>query len=274
METKEQLNQFLKEIQAWEKEQKGLWFWDRLSRLPFKILDKITPTFIQEKLGLLVSELGNYIQSGGKYLINEQSMIEKIQATSTSEIHTIQDIGKTPIKEMIFLSEKLQHDRVKLATIQGATTGIGGIFTLVLDIPVILGLALKTLQEIAIIHGYNPNEKQERIFIVKCLQFASSDIVGKEAILKELSSIHDDKRASEDMISQLKGWQEVFFTYRDQFGLKKLFQMVPIAGIIFGAFTNKGMIQDVAEAGTMLYRKRRIYEKLNELDEKNNAITE
>ncbi len=49
-------------------------------------------------------------------------------------------------------------------------------------------------------------------------------------------------------------------------GWKKLFQMIPIAGILFGAIANKGMIQDVAEAGTMLYRKRRIYEKLNELD--------
>ncbi len=149
---------------------------------------------------------------------------------------------------------------------QGASTGFGGIFTLAIDIPLILGMALKTLQEIAIIHGYNPNDKMERIFIVKCLQFSSADIVGKEAILKELSSIYDTNNAAENMISQLQGWKEVFYTYRDQFGWKKLFQMIPIAGMIFGAYANKGMIQDVAEAGIMLYRKRRIYEKMNELD--------
>ena len=265
METKEQLEVHLQAIQSWEKDQKGLWFWEKLGRIPFKILDKMTPAFIQNKIGLLVAELGNYIQSGGKYLINEQSMIKKIRDTSSfNDINTIADIGDMPLEDMISISEKLQKDRVKLATVQGASTGIGGIFTLAIDIPVILGMALKTLQEIAIIHGYDPNDKMERIFIVKCLQFASADIVGKEAILNELSSMHEDNNASENMISQLQGWQEVFFTYRDQFGWKKLFQMVPIAGMIFGAYANKGMIQDVAETGIMLYRKRRIYEKLKE----------
>ena len=268
METKEQLEIHLHEIQAWEKDQKDLWFWEKIGRIPFKILDKLTPAFIQNKIGLLVSELGSYIQTGGKYLISEQAMIQKIRDTTCMyEIKTISDIGKIPLSDMMTLSEKTQNNRVKFATVQGASTGFGGIFTLAIDIPFILGTALKTLQEIAIIHGYDPNDKMERIFIVKCLQFSSADIVGKEAILNELSTMHEDTNASENMISQLQGWQEVFFTYRDQFGWKKLFQMVPIAGMIFGAYANKGMIHDVAEAGIMLYRKRRIYEKLKETNQ-------
>ena len=237
---------------------------DKLGRLPFKLLDKLTPTFIQQKLGLLVAELGHYIQSGGQYLINKQTMIQKIRKLSDNEnIHSISDIGEIPIEKMVMISEKLQNERVKFATIQGASTGIGGIFTLTIDIPIILGLSLKTLQEIAMIHGFDPGDKQERIFIVKCLQFASSDIVGKEAILKELATFHQNNRTSEDMISQLKGWQEVYLTYREHFGWKKMLQTIPIAGILFGAFANKTMIQDITETGIMLYRKRRIYEKLN-----------
>lgn len=265
MESKEELQSYLTEIEAWEDDQKGLFFWEKLGRLPFKLLDKVTPKFIQEKIGILVNELGSYIQTGGKYLISEKSMIKKIRKTTVNlEIETIEDVAKMPLKDMIKVSDELQGERVKFATVQGASTGFGGIFTLVVDIPVVLGTALKTLQEIAIIHGYNPNEKTERVFIVKCMQFASADIVGKEAILKELATMNEKKNSSEDMISQLKGWQEVFFTYRDQFGWKKLFQMIPIAGMLFGAIANKGMIKDVSEAGIMLYRKRRIYEKLHE----------
>ena len=267
LETKEQLNVYLTEIQKWEKDQKGLFFWEKLGRLPFKILDKMTPKFIQEKIGLLVNEIGSYIQSGGKYLINEQQMVNKIKKITSTPVESIDDIGYIPIEDMINISKKLQNDRSKIATIQGASTGVGGIFTLAIDIPIILGMALKTLQEIAIIHGYNPNEKEERIFIIKCLQFSSADIVGKEAILKELSMMSESDNPSDSMIRQLKGWQEVFFTYRDHFGWKKMLQMVPIAGIIFGAFINKGMIQDISEVGMMLYRKRRIYEKLNQLEQ-------
>ncbi|MEK9198397.1 EcsC family protein [Ureibacillus sp. 179-F W5.1 NHS] len=268
MESKEQLQTYLTEIEKWEEDQKGLFFWEKLGRLPFKLIDKLTPKFLQEKIGILVNELGSYIQTGGKYLISENGMIKKIKKSTTHPIETIDDIAKMPIQDMTQISHQLQSERSKLATVQGASTGFGGIFTLVIDIPLILGMALKTLQEIAIIHGYDPNEKQERVFIVKCLQFASADIVGKEAILKELANMHHSKnQGPESMISQLKGWQEVFFTYRDQFGWKKLLQMVPVAGMIFGAFVNKGMIEDVSETGMMLYRKRRINERLYELDQ-------
>ena len=268
MESKEQLQTYLTEIEKWEEDQKGLFFWEKLGRLPFKLIDKLTPKFLQEKIGILVNELGSYIQTGGKYLISENGMIKKIKKSTTHPIETIDDIAKMPIQDMTQISHQLQSERSKLATVQGASTGFGGIFTLVIDIPLILGMALKTLQEIAIIHGYDPNEKQERVFIVKCLQFASADIVGKEAILKELANMHHSKnQGPESMISQLKGWQEVFFTYRDQFGWKKLLQMVPVAGMIFGAFVNKGMIEDFSETGMMLYRKRRINERLYELDQ-------
>ncbi|HWL12882.1 MAG TPA: EcsC family protein [Ureibacillus sp.] len=274
MESKEQLTTYLNEIEKWEDDQKGLFFWEKIGRLPFKVIDKLTPKFIQAKIGLLVNELGSYIQTGGKYLISEKQMLKRIQKNTAHSIYSFDDVANMPVRDMITLSKSLQSDRSNLATVQGASTGIGGIFTLVIDIPVILGLSLKTLQEIAIIHGYNPNEKEERVFIVKCLQFASADIVGKEAILNELASINKSQDTSQGMISQLKGWQEVFFTYRDNFGWKKLFQMVPIAGMLFGAIINKGMMDDVSEAGIMLYRKRRIYDKLHEIEQSEKSSNE
>lgn len=272
LDNREQLLDHLEKIGDWEKDQTGLWFWEKLGRLPFKLIDKLTPAFIQEKIALLVSEVGNYIQTGGQYLVNEKAMVDKIAMATGRPVETVLEIGEIPLDDMISLSESLQNSRVKLATMQGASTGVGGIFTLAIDIPLILGMALKTLQEVAIIHGYEPNNKQERIFIIKCLQFASADVVGKEAILKELSTIHENKQTEKNMISQLQGWQEVFFTYRDNFGMKKLFQMIPIAGILFGAYANKTMMTDIAEAGIMLYRKRRIYEKLTALDPHGNEL--
>ena len=162
------------------------------------------------------------------------------------------------------MKESKQWLEQELATAQGASTGVGGIFTLAIDIPLLLGLQLKTLQDIAICYGYDPGEQIERLFIVKVLQFVSSDIVGKQAILATLSKFDDPGEDTERFVmSELQGWREVFFTFRDQFGWKKLFQMIPIAGLVFGAFINRSAVKDIAEAGRMLYRKRRINERLN-----------
>jgi hypothetical protein len=249
-------------IEKWEKSQSDLWIWDRLGRLPFKLLDKITPKFIHNKVGALLEEIGAFIQHGGSYLTKEQHIFKMIEKETGQTINQVSDIKVIPLATMNKLSLGLSEQRKKLATIQGASTGIGGIFTLAIDIPALMGISLKTLQEIAIIHGYDPNEKSERVFIVKCLQFSSADIVGKRAILNELSSYSQSERQSGEMVSQLQGWREVVYTYRDQFGWKKLFQMVPVAGMIFGAFTNRSMINDLSETGIMLYRKRVILERL------------
>ncbi|CAM4270329.1 hypothetical protein FHS16_002033 [Paenibacillus endophyticus] len=274
-DTKEQLQASLQEIEAWEKAQKDLWFWEKLGRLPFMLLDKVTPKFIQAKLGQAVDEIGSYIQNGGKYLISERSIIERLQRNATQSgfilgdeehVHTLEHAAQMPLAVMNETAVQLASSRSTMATLQGATTGIGGIFTLAIDIPAVLGLSLKVIQEIAICYGFDPKLKEERVFAVKVMQFASSDIVGKKAIIEELSS-YENASGSKQMMSQLQGWREVVAVYRDNFGWKKLFQMIPVAGMLFGAFINRGMLNDVAEAATMLYRKRRVLVKLDENEE-------
>lgn len=263
IETREQLLSQLEIIQKWEEDQKGLWFWERMSRLPFKILDRLTPQFIHKKIGQALDEIGSYLQTGGQYLVSEKSIVKRFEKKIDQENLEFSIISKQPIALMDEVSDDIISSRAKIAMTQGATTGIGGLFTLTIDIPLILGISLKMLQEIAMSYGYNPNEKKEQVFIIKCLQFASSDIVGKRAILDELAAYdHPEGNLNKQTISQVQGWREVMVSYRDNFGWKKLFQMIPIAGMIFGSFVNKSMIDDIGEAGKMLYKKRRIMERL------------
>ncbi|NQX63031.1 EcsC family protein [Paenibacillus qinlingensis] len=269
-DTSNELRQALREIEAWEADQKDLWFWEKLGRLPFQVLDRLTPKFLNKKIGEALDELGNYLQAGGRYLISEKGTLrhvedvyKRIEHYDLAEGITIASVGTLPLKVLDQTADEIVLNRSKIATLQGATTGIGGILTLAIDIPAILGLSLKTIQEVAICYGYDPKDKQERIFTIKVLQFSSSDIVGKKAILEELGNYASADKEKVQMISQLQGWREVFATYRDNWGWKKLFQLIPIAGILFGAWINRGTLKDVGEAAKMLYRKRRILERLN-----------
>lgn len=267
MESKEQLLHYLQDIEAWEKDQGSTWIWDRFARLPFKFLDKLTPKFLQEKLGQLINVLVDYVQTGGNVLTSVPQTLKSIERKLDIEVDEIAELQQLPIDKMIVLSEDLKKSRANFATVQGATTGFGGLFTIVADIPLVIANALKSLQEVAIFHGYDPRKKEERVFIVKCLQYAFADVVGKEAILKELTAIHLGQQPEQNMIAQMQGWREVFLTYSEQFGLKKLMQMIPIVGVVFGALTNKSMIEDVVDTGMMLYRKRRVYERLHQLND-------
>lgn len=268
-DTLRQLERELEAIARWEREQKDIWFWEKLGRLPFMLLDRLTPQAIQQKLGQAIDELGAYVQTGGRYLVSQQAVLASLEqaakeAGAATVIGSLEQVGGLPLAIMDRTADRLADSRKTVATVQGATTGFGGLFTLAVDIPALLGLSLKVLQEIAICYGFDPDDPRERIFIVKCLQFSSSDIVGKRAVLEQLA-VFDDEGENRQLASQLQGWREVVATYRDNFGWKKLFQLVPIAGMLFGAFLNRSTVGDVAEAGKMLYRKRRITRLLHEV---------
>lgn len=268
LETPETLHAELARIAKWEKEQNKLMIWDRITRLPFKLLDKITPKIIHEKVGKLLDELGSYIQNGGNYLVAGRKVGRLIGEASVAAGGT--GNGPYPLAVMDAAALRLSERSRNTATAQGATTGFGGIFTLAADIPAVLGLSLKAIQEIGLCYGYDPTDKAERIFTVKVMQFASSDIVGKRTILRELNlqaggdgNIIAGTNAA---VSKIQGWKEVVMVYRDNWGWKKLLQTVPVAGMFFGAYLNRKTLEDVTEAARMLYRKRRIIARLAELE--------
>ncbi|ETT50480.1 EcsC family protein [Paenibacillus sp. FSL H7-689] len=280
MDSRETLDKELEQILKWEKQQKDLFIWDKIGRLPFAMLDKVMPKALKQKIGDSLNDVGQYVQNGGKFLVQKKKVAKLLQeeaersgysmmdttyrleqdaeAEGTAKIHSVENL---PLQVLDQVADNITESRTKFAAAQGAATGFGGIVTIAADIPMVMGLSLKVLQEMALCYGYDPDEPLERIFIVKCLQFSSADIVGKKAIIEELA-VYDDPDKPIEVVSQMQGWREVFNSYSESFGWKKLFQLVPIAGMVFGSVSNKNTIRDVAEAGKMLYKKRLILQRL------------
>lgn len=97
IDSKDWLQSELLRIEAWEKDQGDLWFWEKIGRLPFKIMDKWTPKFIQTKMGTLLDELGQYIQTGGSYL----SSTSKIKSYYPNMgIDSVEDVNRLPVSTM------------------------------------------------------------------------------------------------------------------------------------------------------------------------------
>lgn len=280
MDSRETLDQELEQILKWEKQQKDLFIWDKIGRLPFAMLDKVMPKALKQKIGDSLNEVGQYVQNGGKFLVQKKKVAKLLQeeakksgysmldhtyrleqdveAEGTAKIHSVENL---PLELLDRVADNITESRTRFAAAQGAATGIGGIVTIAADIPMVMGFSLKVLQEMALCYGYDPDEPLERIFIVKCLQFSSADIVGKKAIIEELAD-YDNPDKPIEVVSQMQGWREVFNSYSESFGWKKLFQLIPIAGMVFGSVSNKNTIRDVAEAGKMLYKKRLILQRL------------
>ena len=158
------------------------------------------------------------------------------------------------------LEETLAKYR-KLATVEGAGTGAGGILLGLADFPLLLSLKVKFLADIAQIHGYHIKDYEERLFLLLVFQLAYSSDEKKYETLKKVENWENEKKNLKDI-----DWQSFQQEYRDYIDLAKLFQMLPGVGAAVGAYANYKLLDTLGETAKFCYRLR-YFENLKHIRE-------
>src|SRR5690606_34706569 len=69
------------------------------------------------------------------------------------------------------------------ASAEGGLTGAGGLLWSIADFPILLGIKIKLLQDIAALYGRNGNDVHEKLFLLLVLQMAfSSQKISRETL--------------------------------------------------------------------------------------------
>lgn len=155
--------------------------------------------------------------------------------------------------------ETAAQERIKsyknTAAVEGAVTGAGGILLGLADFPILLGMKIKLLFDIASMYGYDTKDYKERLYILHIFELAfSSHSHRKEVYLK---MVDWDKRSKElpDDINQFN-WRVFQQEYRDYIDLAKMAQLVPVIGAPVGLVVNYQLIQKLGRTAMNAYRMR------------------
>ncbi|MFE8700239.1 EcsC family protein [Cytobacillus sp. FJAT-54145] len=139
----------------------------------------------------------------------------------------------------------------KTAAIEGAGTGAGGIFLGLADFPLLLSIKMKFLFDAAAVYGFDPNEYEERLFILHIFKLAFSSDEKRRDTFEILDQWEDRKRELIDM-----DWREFQQEYRDYIDLVKMFQLVPGIGAVVGAYANYNLLEHLGTTTMNVYRLR------------------
>jgi len=145
----------------------------------------------------------------------------------------------------------------KTAAVEGGITGAGGILLGLADFPILIGIKLKLLFDIAALYGFNVYDYRERVYILHIFELAfSSDVHRKNVYLKMID--WETKRNSfpED-INQFD-WRNFQQEYRDYIDLAKMAQLVPVIGAPVGVIVNNSLIKKLGRTAMNAYRMRLI----------------
>jgi len=141
------------------------------------------------------------------------------------------------------------------AAVEGGLTGLGGILTGLADFPLLLGIKLKLLFDIATIYGYDVNEYKERVFILHIFQLAFSSAAHRKKIFSEISNWTEYSKTIPEDIHQFD-WRTFQQEYRDHIDLAKMAQLLPFVGAVVGYVVNYKLILKLADTAMNAYRMR------------------
>lgn len=160
-------------------------------------------------------------------------------------------------------AEELLSLYKKIAAAEGAGTGAGGILLGLADFPILIGIKLKFLFELAHAYGYSTKDYRERLFILYVFQIAFSSPTKKPALLDTIKNWHEIASGfpPADAYMNQVDWLQLQQEYRDTIDFRKMLQLVPGIGAVVGAWANFGLLEELGVAGMNSFRLRRLADK-------------
>lgn len=168
---------------------------------------------------------------------------------------------KPLINVSLLVREDMIHKKIetykKTAAVEGGVIGAGGILLGLVDFPVLIGIKIKLLFDIASLYGFDVNDYKERVYLLHIFELAfSSDSHRKDIYLKMMDWGNKSRNLPDD-IHQFD-WRNFQQEYRDYLDIAKMAQLIPIVGAPIGFIVNYRLIKKLGITAMNAYRMRLI----------------
>ena len=218
-----------------------------LNKLAKRVQTKLN-TYIPEKIHkaitLAIKQMSRLVLLGAEYITDKQPVN-----------------GSLELKEAV-IKERINFYK-KTAAAEGGITGAGGILLGIADFPLLLGIKMKLLFDIAAMYGFDVKDYKERLYILFIFQLAFSSQETVQSIYKKLEEWPEQSKNLPEDINQFD-WRSFQQEYRDYIDLAKMAQLVPVIGAPVGAVVNYRLIKKLGFTAMNAYRMR--YFQMNMLE--------
>lgn len=230
-----------------------------------KAAEALIPPRLQEEVSQILAQVIHSLQDISYHLVDEERL--------NGEVFLESQRHAWPLKASDTVARRCWAWNLAYVGTEGALTGLVGWGGLLVDIPALYTLSLRTLQEIATCYGYDVSSDTEQQYIYQLLSLgASATFERKFGLLLEIKKLELAllKDAAVRMACEMAQRQaaraavnEVAYAVGAGLARRQSLQLLPLIGAIFGASANAYFLHDLAETAYMCYRRRRLAELLS-----------
>jgi hypothetical protein len=253
----------VKEIDEFKNPKEG-WF-EKLGELADQPLDLAGGAAFENTLGDrfegVVSKVVDRLNDVASWSVRERAIFEKFDAAGY-DVDDVEDVARVPIDEILEAVGRLAPKYRALGAAEGAVTGVAGALGIALDIPALVTLSLRAINEYATHFGFDIENPEERCYALLVLAVAATSTDATRLIaLQEISEVgkamadaepasHRQRTTSTELLNKTAHALVV------RLAKGKLAQLVPVVGAAVGGGFNSAFLAEVCQTAKALYAER------------------
>jgi hypothetical protein len=226
-----------RELKSWQKRmQHRPSYFNKLSKKLQAKLNSYLPEKFHKAITIAIRQMIKGVLFGAKHTTRQPAPIISMEQTESAV-------------------QKLIHNYKRTAAVEGGITGAGGILLGLADFPILLGIKLKLLFDIAALYGFDVKDYKERLYILHIFQLAFSSQEHRREVFVQMQDWDVKKQQLPNDINEFE-WRAFQQEYRDYIDLAKMAQLVPGIGAVVGLVVNYKLIQQLGRTAMNAYRMR------------------
>jgi hypothetical protein len=221
--------------------------WQKKMRKRPSVLDKLSKRVQAKVNSYLPEKVHNAITVAIKQMI--RGVLFGAQYT------TKKPLADKSLEERDEKAEKQITAYQTTAAVEGGLTGAGGLLWGLADFPLLLGIKIKLLFDLAATYGYDVKDYRERLYILYIFQLSFSSRQHQRQTYDHIAAWEATVSTLPEDIHQLD-WRTLQQEYRDYLDIAKMAQLVPVIGAPVGAVVNYRLLRKLGDTAKNAYRMR------------------
>jgi hypothetical protein len=235
---------------------------DRVTDVADAPLDKaagvIFDNVVGEKTEELVVKVTRVLNDAALWSVRREAVLEDYRSAGL-DIDELSDIADLKLEEIRDTIKRLDLKYRVLGGVEGALAGFVGALGMAADIPALVALSLRAINEYATYFGFDISLPHERYYALCVLSAAAAATEeSRQAALSQITAVAIELRPNGDrtvapaeaLLEQLADALVV------RFAKGKLGQAVPVVGSAIGGGYNASFVRELCHVAELLYAER------------------
>ncbi len=212
-------------------------FWKRISLPPAKAFERLIPD--------------SMVRAAIERSYDASTLIEgQAEIRRRAGVDDLEVLRRGPLERCDALAGGVKVTAESISAVEGGVTGVGGLFTSLLDVPLLFVLSLGTIRRVGHCYGYPLEGHRGKNYVLGVLIAAmAGSLEVRRQRVRELHELEDlmIEDAEQDVLTE----EALSFIFQLEF-----FEEVPGVGLVTGAAFNWSFIRRVANTARMVFQER------------------